>query len=141
MDLYQVCSHFTPGAKCLRAGERFRATWPSCFVPWSVCYKGTALLLYLMLLDYMDQQIDCGNIDVQNVNRDQVVNIYGRSADVASNQGSCSIHFRALDADAKLQIEFVTYSIKSCDVSLYLAGTNTGAGGTVSYNAQVEIGK
>ena len=87
-------------------------------------------LLIILFSDYMDRTSDCG-IDVQNVNRNQVITIHAKSADTMSSQGSCSIHFRALDSDAKLQLEFITFSM-TCGVSLYLAGGSVGSIGSVS---------
>lgn len=75
---------------------------------------------------WMDRREDCAHIDLQNVGRDETITIYAKTSDTVSSQSSCSINFKALDTDAKLQIDFVTFSIGSCDISLYVRGDGTG---------------
>lgn len=71
---------------------------------------------------WMDRREDCAHIDVQYVGRDETVTVYAKSGDTVSSQGSCSINFKSIDTDAKLQIDFVIFSIASSGVHLYVKG-------------------
>ena len=79
-------------------------------------------------LDWMDRQdaSNCGAIGAHTVQRDEKVTIYAKSGDTLSSQGSCSLNFKALDTDAKVQINFKTFSIQDCGVTLYITGSGTG---------------
>ena len=78
--------------------------------------------------DWMDKQDaqNCGAIGAHEVQRDETVMIYAKTADMLSSQGSCSLNFKALDTDAKIQIAFETFSIQDCGVTLYVTGSGTG---------------
>lgn len=80
---------------------------------------------------WMDRQQDCASILPIDVQRDEVITIYAKTGDTLSSQGSCSLNFKALDTDAKIQIQFTTFSIQDCGVKLYITGD--GSGDTKTY--------
>ena len=76
--------------------------------------------------DWMDRQDNCGHIEAYDIQRDETVTIYAKTGDTLSSQGSCSLNFKAIDTDAKVQMQFTTFSIQDCGVTLYITGSGTG---------------
>lgn len=79
---------------------------------------------------WMDRKQDCAQPLVE-IGRDELITVYAKSGDSLSSQGSCSINFRALDTDAKVEVDFVTFSIQAQGIKMYVIGD--GSGSTKTY--------
>ena len=61
---------------------------------------------------------ECEYTPMQNINREQVITIHANRTN-----RFCSLTFKASDKDDNLEIEFITFSLTTCTVSLYLSET------------------
>ena len=89
------------------------------------CQLVTAKTEKIYFVVWMDRKQDCAQPLVE-IGRDETITVYAKSGDSLSSQGSCSINFRALDTDAKVEIDFVTFSIQAQGIKLYVIGDGSG---------------
>ncbi|KAL4226149.1 hypothetical protein ACF0H5_014136 [Mactra antiquata] len=73
---------------------------------------------------YMDSNLDCSYIGVQDINRDQVITVHGKTTDTGtSTQGGCTLNFQTRDNDATVKVEFSSFLVSDCGVKLYVSGS------------------
>ncbi|XP_045179887.2 uncharacterized protein LOC123539382 isoform X2 [Mercenaria mercenaria] len=77
----------------------------------------------------MDSALDCGYFGSQAIKGGQSVTVNAKEKDTSSSssQLGCTINFFTVDNDTTIRVDFVSFSINTCTVNLYLSGDGSGS--------------